>query len=529
MSNMSSICDKNHTWGIGRLFGKRLEGYGFKNRGGMRRVCFSALLAPDSRKSRGDPMKYLHTMVRVTDIEQSLRFYRDALGLRELSRKDYTQGRYTLVFLAAPGDEDAQVELTHNWDPEEYSSGRRTGCRSSCCRKGRRCPLRSPGPSYRMSGSGSYGIGAGLRCATPQSEHFGGVRRLDLDLRSRRDVLARDHLVVALSRTHHGIDAGVTIDHDLEKGRSLESDELLDHARHVRFLIESYGIFEAVRHRRLDEILGMQALVAGAQAALVKQLLPLLNHAVAEVIEHDHLDRQIVSGDRLQLADIHADAGIAVDINNQTIALRELGADCRRQSEAHGAHAARGQPQPRTAEVEVLRRPHLVLADPRGDDGFALGEPVDFLDDVVGLNELAVAGVIHRVLHAQRVAVPMPRRPIALETAATAGLEQGAQRLRQHAHVTPIDALDLADFRSIDVEMRNELGLAGEFGRIAGDTIVEARAKRQQAIAIVHRVVGKGGAMHAQHAHRQRMRGVDGTDSHQGGDHRNLKLSGKFA
>ena len=72
-------------------------------------------------------MKYLHTMVRVTDIEQSLRFYRDALGLRELSRKDYTQGRYTLVFLAAPGDEDAQVELTHTWDPEEYSRGRNFG------------------------------------------------------------------------------------------------------------------------------------------------------------------------------------------------------------------------------------------------------------------------------------------------------------------------------------------------------------------------------------------------------------------
>jgi lactoylglutathione lyase len=72
-------------------------------------------------------MKYLHTMVRVTDIERSLRFYRDALGLRELSRKENTQGRFTLVFLAAPGDEDAQVELTHNWDPEEYSGGRNFG------------------------------------------------------------------------------------------------------------------------------------------------------------------------------------------------------------------------------------------------------------------------------------------------------------------------------------------------------------------------------------------------------------------
>jgi lactoylglutathione lyase len=72
-------------------------------------------------------MKYLHTMVRVTDIDASLGFYRDALGLRELSRKDYPQGRYTLVFLAAPGDEDAQVELTHNWDPEPYTGGRNFG------------------------------------------------------------------------------------------------------------------------------------------------------------------------------------------------------------------------------------------------------------------------------------------------------------------------------------------------------------------------------------------------------------------
>ena len=72
-------------------------------------------------------MKYLHTMVRVTDVDASLRFYRDALGLAELSRQDYPQGRYTLVFLAAPGDEAAQVELTHNWDPQSYSGGRNFG------------------------------------------------------------------------------------------------------------------------------------------------------------------------------------------------------------------------------------------------------------------------------------------------------------------------------------------------------------------------------------------------------------------
>lgn len=72
-------------------------------------------------------MKYLHTMVRVTDIDASLRFYRDALGLKELSRMENQQGRFTLVFLAAPGDESAQVELTYNWDPEAYDGGRNFG------------------------------------------------------------------------------------------------------------------------------------------------------------------------------------------------------------------------------------------------------------------------------------------------------------------------------------------------------------------------------------------------------------------
>ncbi len=72
-------------------------------------------------------MKYLHTMVRVTDLDASLRFYRDALGLVEVRRNEYPQGRYTLVFLAAPGDESAQVELTFNWDPEAYAGGRNFG------------------------------------------------------------------------------------------------------------------------------------------------------------------------------------------------------------------------------------------------------------------------------------------------------------------------------------------------------------------------------------------------------------------
>ena len=72
-------------------------------------------------------MKYLHTMVRVADVAQSLRFYCDALGLKEVRRYESQEGRFTLIYLAAPGDEDAQVELTWNWDPEQYGIGRAFG------------------------------------------------------------------------------------------------------------------------------------------------------------------------------------------------------------------------------------------------------------------------------------------------------------------------------------------------------------------------------------------------------------------
>ncbi len=72
-------------------------------------------------------MKYLHTMVRVTDLDASIAFYREALGLELVTRREVPAGRFTLAFLAAPGDPNAQVELTYNWDPEIYTGGRNFG------------------------------------------------------------------------------------------------------------------------------------------------------------------------------------------------------------------------------------------------------------------------------------------------------------------------------------------------------------------------------------------------------------------
>jgi lactoylglutathione lyase len=73
-------------------------------------------------------MKYLHSMVRVRDLDASLRFYCDGLGLREARRKEVPQGKYTLVFLSAPDSPEAEIELTYNWDADEnYGSARNFG------------------------------------------------------------------------------------------------------------------------------------------------------------------------------------------------------------------------------------------------------------------------------------------------------------------------------------------------------------------------------------------------------------------
>lgn len=72
-------------------------------------------------------MKYLHTMVRVSDLQASLQFYCDGLGLKEVRRKDVPKGRFTLVFLAAEESPAAEIELTYNWDPETYDGGRNFG------------------------------------------------------------------------------------------------------------------------------------------------------------------------------------------------------------------------------------------------------------------------------------------------------------------------------------------------------------------------------------------------------------------
>ena len=151
-------------------------------------------------------MKYLHTMVRVTDIDASLDFYCNKLGLTELKRYDSEQGRFTLVFLAAPGDDEAQVELTHNWDPEAYDEGRNFGHLAyqvddiyALCQKadGRRCNHQSAA-ARRAHGVCTF-AGQHLDRIAAKRRVAAAQRALGINGKHRALVALRRYLAMTLS------------------------------------------------------------------------------------------------------------------------------------------------------------------------------------------------------------------------------------------------------------------------------------------------------------------------------------------
>ena len=138
--------------------------------------------------------------------------------------------------------------------------------------------------------------------------------------------------------------------------------------------------------RELDEIRQRFA-VAFRVAPTMQQFLPLAHHAHILVVENENLDRQAVLHRRRDFLHGHQHRGLARDVDHERIRMRHLHADRRRQAVAHGAEPARGHPAVRLLEMEMLRRPHLVLADLGGDvDVLVLGQLVEPLDRVLRLD-----------------------------------------------------------------------------------------------------------------------------------------------
>ena len=180
--------------------------------------------------------------------------------------------------------------------------------------------------------------------------------------------------------------------------------------------------------------------------------------------------------------------------HDDLVGQRELGADGGRQAEAHGAQAARADELARLAAIVELRRPHLILAHFRGDDGLALAGPVDLADHVLRL-EAAIVLPLQRVLALplQNALVPLRMRRLRHL------LHQRAKHVLHVAHDGQRHRDVLADLRRVDVDM-DELGVRREHVQLAGDAVVKARADRDDQVGLVQRVVSVGGPVHARHA-----------------------------
>jgi len=198
--------------------------------------------------------------------------------------------------------------------------------------------------------------------------------------------------------------------------------------------------------------------------------------------------------------------------------MRKLHAHRRREAKAHGAEPARVDPAPRLVEFVELRRPHLVLADVGSDKGVALGDPVELLDHELRLDERARALVLEAVAAAPQLDLRPPALERGLVRFSPGRLQLLDEFLQHFAHVADdryVDLHPLRDRRGVDVDMDDGALLLKEMFGIADHAVIEARADREQHVAVLHRHVGFIGSVHAEHAHELRVgRGIT-AESHQ--------------
>ena len=239
------------------------------------------------------------------------------------------------------------------------------------------------------------------------------------------------------------------------------------------------------------------------------------------VVEHHDLDRQLVDGGGGQFEKGHLEAAVAGDRNDGLLRVGELGTDRGREAEAHGAGTAGGQPMEGLVVLVELRGPHLVLADVGGDDRLAFGQFVELVDHLLHA-EAALLLVSERELLLVAVELGQPlggfERADLLVDLGKRGLGVADDHHVGHDH--------LAAFRGIDVDV-DDLGVLAELRGLADDAVVEARADIDQQVALDHRLVGVGGAVHAEHAERKRVGLREDALAEQGGGHRRVEGLGE--
>ena len=286
----------------------------------------------------------------------------------------------------------------------------------------------------------------------------------------------------------------------------------------------------AVRLAELDEI-GQRIRIALGIAALIGELLPLADHAHILVVEDEDLHRQPVLRRGGQLLDVHLDRRLAGDVDHQGVRVAELRTDRGGQAVPHRAETTAGQPLVRLLKPEMLRGPHLVLADFGRDDWVARVRRVEQRPDRALRHDL-VRIVLGKIETLHRTPACDPTLPVGrVGLGMLAALPDPHHVLERMADVRDdpeIDAHGLVHRRAIDVDMH--------FPRVRAERIepprhavVEARAERDDEVGLVHRHVRLVGAVHPEHAEPLRTgRGI-GAEAHQRRRHRRAGDADEFA
>src|SRR5579862_4297617 len=352
-------------------------------------------------------------------------------------------------------------------------------------------------------------------------------------------LLLDDDVLVGGASGDHRQDVFGIRHHDVQYIRFVRIEQALDRRAQV-FLLQDALARDAEAFAQCD-VVGVDALGVARVAeegvgpvALVFHVLPLHDHAKVLVVQDDGLGRDVFDVGGGQFLDVHQEGAVAVYVDDLPVGLRDFGADGGGVAEAHGTEARGGYEGARMDEVVMLARPHLVLADACGDDGFAFGHLVQEADDVLRLDD----GV--GVLEGEREA-PFPAGDLFIpagEAAEIAGAGAFVAGFRQQFvepgegvfHVAQDGEADdfvLVDLRVVDVDV-DDGPVLGEFLDLAGDAVVEADADGQEQVGFVDGVVGVDGAVHAEPFQRKGMVFREAADAHQRGGDGYLGALGEF-
>ena len=237
------------------------------------------------------------------------------------------------------------------------------------------------------------------------------------------------------------------------------------------------------------------ASVAGEEA-----VFPLHDHSEVLVIDDDGLGGNVFGHGGGELLNVHEEGAVAVDVDDLAVGAGHLGADGGGIAVAHGDETCGGQETAGMMEVVELARPHLVLTDPGGDDGFALGQAAELLDHLLGHDPAGYGRVGKRVF----LSPALDFFPPFLETFGQVGVGALGEKLVEVPQRKPDIGEDgkmhdfvFVEFGGVDVDMHDG-GLLGELGNLAGDAVIKADAEGQEKVGIVHRIVGIHRAVHAE-------------------------------